>query len=193
MEAQKNETVIPSIPLGSDGYPLNIYRTKLPLSELKEETLKYLTDWKPPPHAYVLFEKRQIHLGQNMKYTAGTGLCCINFEARPEQEQKLNYYVIKKRFRLIDWGNFPKLNDANPARAARARMYSGSDGRNPWDILEQAIISMMQTNPAWKEEKAAMAEREQGFKAKIAEMEKRLKAEENGKAGGGAPPKPNRV
>lgn len=177
MEAQTTH----SEQLGPDGYPLDIYRPRVPLSELKPETLNYLKGWQRPRHAYILFEKRQWHLGGDMKLSPGTGLCTLTVEHRPEQEWKLSYYVLKKRFRIIDWGNFPKANDPNPARAAKAKMYSGQNGANPWDSLEQSIIGLVQSNPNWKEEKANI---EKGYQAKIAAMEKRLQeAEKNEQEG----------
>lgn len=157
----------------------DVYRTRVPLEELKPETLNYLKGWKRPNYAYVLFETRKWHLGKDMGLTPGTGLFTLNVEARPEQEQKLNFYVLKKRFRIIDWGNFPKLNDPNPNRAARARMYSGHKNANPWDSLENAILGFMQTNPNWKEEKAKFEDKERGLLAKVAAAEARLKALEN--------------
>lgn len=161
-------------------YPSDIYRTKIPLHELKPETLTYLKGWKRPTFAYVLFEKREIHLGRDMQYRMGTGLFTLTLENRPEQESKLNYYVFKKRFRIIDYGNFPRLNDPNPMRADKARMYSGHKGANPWDAMEQAILGMMGSNPNWREEKARYEEETRGLKAKIAALEAQMKGANNG-------------
>lgn len=166
----------PAVVLGPDGFAQDIYRPKIPLAELKPETLNYLKGWKKPQHAYVLFEKREIHLGKDMNYRLGTGLMTLNLEARPEQESKLNYYVFKKRFRIIDYGNFPKLNDANPSRASKARMYSGHNGANPWDSMEQSILGIMGTNPNWREEKAKYEAEKSGLAAKLAAEEARVKA-----------------
>ena len=175
MDAQ-TPAVVAALP---EEYAANIHRTKIPLAELKPETLDYLKGWKRPQHAYVLFEKREIHLGKDMNYRLGTGLMTLNLEARPEQESKLNYYVFKKRFRIIDYGNFPKITDANPARAAKARMYSGHNGANPWDSMEQAILGIMGTNPNWREEKAKYEQEKSGMAAKLAAAEARAKALES--------------
>lgn len=187
MEAQHGTTALADV--AEDGFPRNIHRTKVPLKELKPETLEYLTNWKKPNGAYILFEKRQFHLGRDMQYTAGTGLMTLSVEARPEQESKLGYYVFGKGFRIIDFGNFPSLNDKDPRRQRRAQMYSGHNGANPWDSLARTILGMMQTNPNWREEKAkydaeleAARNKEQGLAAKVAALEAenaRLKNGEN--------------
>lgn len=167
-----------------------LYKTKVPHSELKPETLNYLLGWKKPNYAYVLFEKREIHLNRDMSYRLGTGLMTLNLEARPEQESKLNYYVFKKRFRIIDYGNFPKINDNNPVRAAKARMYSGHNGANPWDSMEQTILGIMGHNPNWREDRARYEMEKTGLEAKLAAAEARIKALETGGKDGKASKSP---
>lgn len=157
-----------------------LFKTKVPIAELKPETLIYLKGWRPPRGAYVLFEKRQVHLLANATYRLGTGLMTLNLEARPEQESKLNYYVFKKKFRIIDYGNFPKLNDPDPIRAQKARMYSGANGANPWDAMEQTILGLMNANPNWKEERAKYDSTVAGLKAKLADMEAKLGGQNSG-------------
>ena len=140
----------------------NVYK---PMASVKPETLQYLKGWKRPKHAYILFEKRQFHLREGGNYVEGTGLFTMTVEHRPEQFEKIAYYTGPyKKFKIIDFGNFPKLNDSNPQRARLARMHAGKDGTNPWDGLEaQLRYAMGEGN------KIAQLEKEKaGLEAKLA-------------------------
>lgn len=154
----------------------NIHKVKSPV-QLHEETLRDLTGWTPPSHAYVMFEKKEWVMGQDQKRRRTWSIGLINVENRPEQIGKLQYYVVQKGYRLIDWGNFPKLNDADTKRARKARLYSGPNGENPWDALEASCRSYSEMNPNWREEKSALEE-----KLKIAE-ERAARAEAKAKGG----------
>lgn len=115
-----------------------------PMASVKPETLNYLKGFRRPNFAYVLFEKKQFHLKEGGAIVEGTGLMTLNVENRPEQMQKIEYYTgAVKKFKIIDYGNFPKLNDPNPQRARLAKMHSGPDGSNPWDRLEQNLLHYM--------------------------------------------------
>lgn len=140
-----------------------IFKPLIGLDKLQPETLSYLKDWRPPNWAYVLFEKVEYRLGQDMSFRKGTGLMTLNVEARPEQESKLYYYVHKKKFRIIHWGNFPKFDDRIKSRADRATMYSGGSGVNPWDMLENVCKDLMNSNSNWKAEKEALLARVQSL------------------------------
>lgn len=122
-----------------------IYQT---IVQPKAETLQYLTGWKKPRYAYVLFETREWHIKHNGAREEGTGLMTLNVESRPEQAHQIDIYL-NKGFRIIDYGNFPKFTDKNPSRAAKALHYSQGAGVNPWDNLEQAIKQKMKSEISW--------------------------------------------
>jgi hypothetical protein len=102
------------------------------------ETRQQLVGFTKPDFAYVLFEKKEWHLKEGGYKVPGVGLMTLNVEGRPEQTHQIDIYL-KKGYRIIDYGNFPRLDDARPSRAAKARLYSQGAGINPWDELEKHI------------------------------------------------------
>ena len=121
-----------------------VFKTMIDVSE---ESRKHLAGWREPRHAYILFEKVEYQIQPDYTYKRGTGLFTFNVEARAEhQAWKLADYQ-KKGFRVIHYGNFPKLDDKSPQRAARARLYSGPNQKNPWDALEADVLRAMAGNP----------------------------------------------
>lgn len=124
-----------------------IYKT---IVQPKPETLTYLEGWKRPVYAYILFETKEWHILHDGEKRLGTGLMTLNAESRPEIEHHLDIYL-KKGFRILDYGNFPKFNDKDPRRAAKAMHYSQGRGINPWDGLEKAVKQKMASEISWSE------------------------------------------
>jgi hypothetical protein len=117
---------------------------KTNVAPMHEDTVNALKGWRPPADggAYILFEKKQWNLTGEGSGEWGGGLMTLSVEARPEQTSKIDEYTTyPKNFRVLHWGNFPKLNDPNPERAKKARIYSGPNGSNPWDQLERHLFS----------------------------------------------------
>lgn len=116
------------------------------LMPIDDEVKELLLGWKPPignegvPIAFVLFEKREYELSEER---VRKGTMCWNVDGRPDQIGKLRDYVLRKKFRVISYGNFPKANHPNPKVAAKAIMHTGPDKRNPWDDLEYEIKELM--------------------------------------------------
>lgn len=135
----------------------------------KPETLQYLTGWKKPRHAYVLFETREWHIKHNGSREEGTGLMTLNVESRPEQAHQIDIYL-NKGFRIIDYGNFPKFTDKNPARAAKALHYSQGAGVNPWDNLEQTIKQKIKSEISWNVREAQLEDELNVLKQKLEEQ-----------------------
>lgn len=125
------------------------------LVQPKPETLQYLSGWKRPRHAYVLFETKEWHLLNEGERRVGTGLMTLNAESRAEIGHQIEIYL-SKGFRILDYGNFPKFNDKNPARAAKATHYSQGAGINPWDALEKFIQQKISNDLGWEHERAAL-------------------------------------
>lgn len=153
--------------------------TYQPQVEVKESTQSLLKDWKPPRHAYVLFEKREFAFQKDQSFIPTTGLMTLNVEHRPEQVSKLMYYTgPMKKFRIIGYGNFPK-NGAGPlARQKLAKLYSDKDGVNPWDILEENVKHFMTFEPDWKEQRAKLSAENAELKSEREILLARLKAVE---------------
>lgn len=142
----------------------------------KEETLKYLTNWRPPKSAYVLFETREWHLKSDGVREPGTGLMTLNAESRADIAHQVDIYL-NKGFKILHYGNFPKFNDQNPARAAKALHYSQGAGVNPWDALEKYIQMKMEADVNWKAEKATLQLEIDALKSKLsAELAKKERA-----------------
>jgi hypothetical protein len=143
-----------------------------------KDTINALKGWKPRPNeAYVLFEKKQFNLKGEGEGEWGGGLMTLYVEARPEQLSKIDEYTtFPKNFRLLHYGHFPKLNDPNPARARIARIYSGPDGKNPWDSLERHLLSKMgvlnQQDAVVEAKDAKIRDLESRIEAMKAEVEK---------------------
>lgn len=147
-----------------------VYKT---IVQPKEETIKYLTGWRRPAYAYVLFETREWHLSHDGEKRAGTGLMTLNAESRPEIAHHIELYL-QKGFRILDYGNFPKFSDQSPSRAAKARHYSQGSGINPWDALEKFIKTKMASEIGWDEQKAAYESELNVLKKKLAEEQNKL-------------------
>jgi hypothetical protein len=143
-----------------------VYKT---IVQPKEETKKYLTGWKRPSHAYILFETKEWHLSHDGERRLGTGLMTLNAESRPEINHHIDKYL-QKGFRVLDYGNFPKLNDRVAARAAKAHHYSQGAGMNPWDSLEKFVQQKMASEIGWDEQK-------NNYEAEINILRKKLEEE----------------
>ena len=152
-----------------------VFRTML---EVDDETKGYLTGWREPRTAYVLLEKIEYKIQPDYSVVQGKGLMTYNVENRADHHGwKLREYQ-KKGFRIIHYANFPKLNDNNSARAKKARLYSGDSGKNPWDALEQELLTLMSGNPDVAQK---LKDREDDLKRALAEkstLEAKLQAAE---------------
>jgi len=109
--------------------------------EVPDSVKDLLRGWRPPVEtAYILFQSRVYNISteewQDSTFT-------LNVDGRPEQTEKLQYYCMVKGYKIIHYGNFPKANHPNPRIAAKARMHTGSDNVNPWDVLEAACKQYM--------------------------------------------------
>lgn len=143
-----------------------VYKT---IVQPKEETLTYLTGWKRPVHAFILFETKEWHISNDGEKRQGTGLMTLNAESRPEIYHHVDMYL-QKGFRILDYGNFPKFNDKNPARAAKAHHYSQGAGINPWDNLEKFVKQKMASEINWDE-------RASNYESEISVLRKKLDEE----------------
>lgn len=145
---------------------------------VNEHTTKLLESHRAPNHAYILLEKRGLNLKPPGVLEPSFGLATLNVEHRPEQATKLDYYVMQKGFKVIGYGNFPKLNDKNPRRAQLAKWHSGVDGTNPWDELERRCLFYMNQGKDKNELQKALEEKS-SLEAKLAEMQSRLEKQED--------------
>jgi hypothetical protein len=142
------------------------FKTLVPHDQLREGTVDELRGWREPKGAYILMEKRQFFIQPDASIKVTYNLHTLNVEERPEQIHQVRYYMTKGA-RVIHWAHFPKLNDEDPMKARKARAHSGPHGRNPWDELEAALISIMRGNPSWKEEKAKLENEKNALEAKL--------------------------
>lgn len=152
-----------------------VYKT---IVQPKEETLKYLTGWRRPSHAYILFETKEWHLSHDGEKRAGTGLMTLNAESRPEIGHHIDMYL-QKGFRILDYGNFPKFSDRNPQRAAKASHYSQGAGINPWDALEKFVQQKMSSEINWDERSAKYESEISILKKKLDEERKKLEVKQS--------------
>lgn len=135
-----------------------------------DATRQQLVGWHKPTFAYVLFEKKEWHLKADGYKEPGAGLLTLNVEGRPEQEHQVDYYL-KKGYRIIDYGNFPRFDDPNGARAAKARLYSQGAGINPWSNLENHIKTVgMNYDPHAKQREEESTKRIADLEARVAQF-----------------------
>ncbi len=119
------------------------YQTKI--QPIHEDTKRELKGWKPPRGAYILFEKRYWELSEDLKEKHG--LFILSVEARPDIGFKLDQYCNDKKYRILDWGNFPQINDRDPKRAAMAKaQIDPQTGKSAWASLEDQLNSFSKTN-----------------------------------------------
>lgn len=152
-----------------------VYKT---IIQPKEETIKYLTGWKRPSYAYILFETKEWHLLHDGEKRLGTGLLTLNAESRPEIQHHIDLYL-QKGFRILDFGNFPKFNDKNPSRAAKAHHYSQGAGINPWDALEKFVKQKMASEITWDQRSAEYEGEISALKRKLDEERKKLEVKQS--------------
>ena len=152
-----------------------VYKT---IVQPKEETLTYLTVWKRPVHAFILFETKEWHISNDGEKRQGTGLMTLNAESRPEIYHHVDMYL-QKGFRILDYGNFPKFNDKNPARAAKAHHYSQGAGINPWDNLEKFVKQKMASEINWDERASNYENEISVLKKKLEDERKKLEVKQS--------------
>jgi hypothetical protein len=149
-----------------------IFQTRVPPTS--EETLKYLKGFRPPNHAYILFEKQEFKIVGDGEYEYGTGLFTLNVEHRPEQQTKIDQYL-RKGFKVLHYDNFPGVHQKSSVRMAKAKLYSGESQQNPWEELDVFLKASIENNPHWRSELAAKESKIAMLEQRLAEAEKRLK------------------
>lgn len=147
---------------------------------LETETLDQLKGWRPPNHAYILFEMPCNHAIGAGEFRRGFTLCTMNLENRPEQQERF-YYLTRKGARPLHYGNFPSHNDADPRRAQKARMHTGPDHNNPWDDMARLVRSQMARDAG----QVGLKEVNAGLEAKLAEARAELEGLKKKKAQNG--------
>lgn len=141
------------------------------------ESVANLSGWKRPTTAYILLETPQLNiLGDGIREW-GKGLTTINAESRAEVMHQVDFYL-NKGGRVLDYGNFPKLNDASAKRADKAMQYSRGGTENPWDTLERHVKLKMAADVGWRDEKEEMLKEMDALKAKLAEAEAKKEVKE---------------
>jgi len=140
---------------------------------VNEQTAKLLETQREPNYAYIMFEKRGYNLKHPGDLIPAYNISIMNVEHRPEQATKLDYYVMQKRYKVIAYGNFPKLNDTNPRRAQVAKWHSGVNGENPWDELARRCNFYMNLT-AEKDSLAKVELEKSELERKLAEMSAKL-------------------
>jgi len=137
---------------------------------ISKQTLDNLKGWREPQGAYVLYEKKYREWGQdkNGEVTFSTHTLLIG--VRPDQGAKIEWYVRAKGMRVIHWGNFPKINDADPKRAAIAKQHvDPATGVCKFDELEAILMRLIGTDTSTKDIEM------NDLKAKLAAAEKKAK------------------
>ena len=136
---------------------------------IEKETIDQLRGWKPPTHAYILFEMPCMYGVGAGEFRKGFTLCTMNLENRPEQKERF-YYHTRKGARPIHFGNFPRHDDADPRRAQKARMHTGPDHVNPWDDMARLVKAQMARDGG----QVGLKEANAGLEAKLAEARAEL-------------------
>lgn len=143
-----------------------IYKTKYkPSNEQVENALR---GWRPPmTSAYILFERWRIEIIGEGEKIVTYGTFVMDVEGRPEQISKVEFYV-RKGYRILDWGNFHYLADADKESAKKAAMYN-----NAWATLEEDLKRIAEANDI-RAENVSLKSENDALQAKIAEYEAKL-------------------
>lgn len=151
-----------------------IFETMGPASD---ETKLQLKGWRPPNFAYVLLETREVDLRRPRGQRLTHGLCIMNVENRPEQIEKLYFYK-RKGYRVLHYGNFPKLMTATGKRLTLLKAHMGPNGINPWDSLENVVLQELRSD----KDHFLIREELRGTQAKLEQARKELEEARNGGA-----------
>lgn len=146
---------------------LAMYKTMV---EPHPDSEKNLLGWRRPKTAYVLLEIPQYNIIADGVRTVGKGLVTVNAESRADVINQVEIYI-NKGGRILDYGNFPKLTDANPARASKARLYSQGSGMEPWGALEKFCRMKVEGDLRADHEKDLMKQEIDALKAKLQAQE----------------------
>lgn len=133
------------------------------------EAREALAKTRRPNHAYILLETKQLNITPTGNVVGG-GLFFLNVQGRPEQAHRLEYYVLDKRYRIIDYGNFPRANSENHAEAQHVRLHSQGK-TNPWSVLETRVRNLMESvNVDWKADKQELERKLEEATAQLAKL-----------------------
>lgn len=126
-------------------------------------TEQELAKWIRPNYAYVLLETIEFAIKQGGQKDIVHKLMTIRVEDRPDRLEAIRFYTSldgPKRFRLIDWGNFPTSNDENSKKRMMVQMHSEGGRRNVWKEIERLCESLLQVEPIWSRYYFDKAEKE---------------------------------
>lgn len=146
-------------------------------------TIDELRDWAPPPHACVVLEMKGRNVVARGRFVPATRLLVLNVEHRPEQKEKVSYYV-QKGAKVLGYYNFPTFEDPSTERAAKVRMHSSGKGKHPWKNLAAFLNQQMRKDQANAQ---LVKDRDDAVK-RVAELEAenaKFKARESKKPQGG--------
>jgi hypothetical protein len=116
----------------------------VPKARVRAATKEQLKGWTPPKGAYVLFEVMKKKLLPGGAHKVEPGLLLILLEHRPRQSEAINRVLREKPgARVIDYGNFPSLNDPSPARRRQAKMHTGPDGVCDYTRMEHFVAGLI--------------------------------------------------
>lgn len=152
------------------------FQTMVPVSDSVKDLLR---GWKPPVDtAYILFQSKCYEISKE-EWRDST--FTLNVDGRPEQYEKVTYYVLNKGFKIIHYGNFPKANHPNPRIAQKAKIHTGPDQVNPWDVLESMCKRYMGIEQARSVEISELKQRVEKAEAALAsEVSKKTKKVDSG-------------
>lgn len=159
--------------VGRELSPADIKRLQKPVHKTRykpsnEQVENALKGWRPPlNYAYILFERWRIEIVAEGDKAITYGTFVMDVEGRPEQISKVEFYV-RKGFRILDWGNFHYLSDANKESAKKAAMYN-----NAWATLEEDLKRIAESTDIRAENESLKSEND-ALLAKISEYESKL-------------------
>lgn len=128
-----------------------------------------LRGWAEPSHAYILFERWSMELNEDRERVRSNRLFIFNVEHRPEIFHRIEFFV-RKGFRILHWGRFPRMDDSNKERMKLAAMH-----QNAWVHLESDLERLANQVNVKVENEKLMSEND-ALKKKLAEYEAKRSA-----------------
>lgn len=157
-------------------------------TKLKDYTLKLLANTRIPVGAFVAIEIPKRHTskaeGGAFEVTFGkTGICVLNVEDQPDQQNHIYHLTENRGCRIICYGNFPTLNNSSRQRQKKYQQYTDpATDANPWDDMATRLDRHILDAPLPSEERSGYKEAIDRKNEEIEQLKKELEAHANKQA-----------
>ena len=129
------------------------------IGSLSPRTLEIAKSTRVPRYAFVAVQIPKVRHVRNQQPEVTTGVSILTVEDQPGQRGIIADMILKRRAKIIAYGNFPTHNDSQPDRAAKYKHHAQPGALNPWDAMAQLceqhmghVVEIAEENKRYKEE-----------------------------------------